>query len=76
MRWSVSVCNCPLTVFGPLPFLCKVPRFKAAFKTQLNEPLVKLGMVAPFSDKAEFPKISSKAGYKIDAVIHEAVIEG
>ena len=55
-----------------------LPRFKARYRSLLNEPLAALGMVRAFSDdKAQFgDMIESPIGNaSISRVIHEAVIE-
>jgi len=51
------------------------PRFKMTTEFRLKEPLVELGMVRAFSDRAEFGRISSQDPLQISEVIHKAFVE-
>jgi len=51
-----------------------IPKFKVAYEIELNDYLKSQGMVLPFSDNADFSKMSSTA-LKISKVKQKAVIE-
>ncbi|SEW51425.1 serpin family protein [Chitinophaga arvensicola] len=51
------------------------PKFKFAFKTKLNTPLIDLGMPIPFSNSADFSRINQGGGLLISEVLHKAFIE-
>jgi serpin B len=52
-----------------------LPRFKAEFKTGLNNALINLGMGHAFSGNADFSGMTPGGGWCIDEVIHQAAIE-
>ena len=51
-----------------------LPRFKSAYSTTLNQPLIDSGMGNAFSDDADFSLMSPKP-LKIDEVIHKTFVE-
>jgi serpin B len=52
-----------------------VPKFKFSAEFQLKPTLVKMGMPTPFSNGADFTRMSSKPDLKIDEVFHKAFVE-
>lgn len=52
-----------------------LPKFKVEFGTNLKEDLKSLGIIDAFSDSADFSKISTDAGLKIEDIIHKSYIE-
>jgi len=53
----------------------KLPRFKFESEYQLKPFLTVMGMPIPFSNGADFTRMSSKPDLKIDEVYHKAFIE-
>jgi len=49
-----------------------LPRFHLSAKTELSSELKSLGMTIPFSEAADFSRITTAEGLKIDRVIHAA----
>ncbi len=52
-----------------------IPRFEAETKLNLEDLLVEMGMVKPFSRDADFSGMTGDRELNIDQVIHQAVIE-
>jgi len=52
-----------------------LPKFKFSAEFQLKPTLIKMGMPTPFSNGADFTRMSSKSDLKIDEVFHKAFVE-
>lgn len=51
------------------------PKFKLEYSTNLNDPLINLGMPSAFSDNADFSKMVKNGGVCIDEVLHKSYLE-
>lgn len=54
--------------------LVVIPKFKILQSSQLNELLEKMGMLLPFSDRADFTELSGVKGLKIGNVSHKVYL--
>ncbi len=52
-----------------------LPRFKIQQRLSMKETLMKMGMIDPFTDRADFSKIDGTRKLKIQNVIHQAFVE-
>lgn len=52
-----------------------LPKFKMDYSTNLNDPLINLGMPSAFSSNADFSKMVKNGGVCIDEVLHKSYIE-
>ncbi len=57
------------------PVAISMPRFRLATRIYARKFLEKMGMIAPFSTKANFSGITGHDDLSIDAVIHQAYID-
>jgi len=53
----------------------QLPKFKYGFKSQLNEPLIDLGLGVAFDERADFSNITRTADLFISRVIHQTFID-
>jgi serpin B len=51
------------------------PKFKLEYSTNLNDPLINLGMPSAFSGNADFSKMVKNGGVCIDEVLHKSYLE-
>jgi serine protease inhibitor len=52
----------------------ELPKFKLSYKTWLNNALIQMGMGIAFSQYADFSKIVSAGGMRIDLVLHKTFV--
>ena len=52
-----------------------LPKFQMDYSTNLNDPLINLGMPSAFSGKADFSEMVENGGVYIDEVLHKSYIE-
>ncbi|MEA3449303.1 MAG: serpin family protein [Bacteroidota bacterium] len=61
--------------FKETKIMLALPRFKVEERYEMKKTLKKMGMVAPFSNYANFSNMNGEKNLVIDDVIHQAVVE-
>ena len=52
-----------------------LPRFRATSRHPLVEPLRAMGLTLPFSEKADFSRMTATPGVRLSDIIHQAMLE-